>query len=501
VGGSVLQARRAGKSDAERRETPPDERATGEVVTIRRRTGAAEGEPAPAEAAPSRFLLKCLSGPNLGAEAVLPDGAFAIGSSDECDVVLSDRAVAAIHLRARAADDGITLLELPGIVLDEAGKTLTQGAVVPLLGLLLLGTTYVQIGQRDQPWPSVRAPQGLPASAAASPERPPAAEPDAPTAAPAPAAAAAPAPAAVAPLPLSAPQRGWRLPAAIAAGLLLLLLLVAGGAQLLGSGAEEEVAADPQPTLQQRAAALIADQGLDAGVAALAAQDGRVTIAGYVRTAQQRRQLMQAVRAAGLPVGIEVWAEDALAATARDDLGAAGFDLAVVPLGLGRFRLEGYVGTDDGLQRAIDGLRQDVAGIQELDNRVLTPSAAADALRQLLAQQGLADRLAVKAGPAGLAVAGSLTDPEIERWRAVAAAFAAAFGKSPRIEAVIAAKPVAADLPLRSIVVGPVSFITLADGRRYRVGDTVSGYRVDAIAVDHVALSRDGVGYIQEIGP
>jgi type III secretion system YscD/HrpQ family protein len=504
----VLQARRAGKSDAERRDAPPEERAGGEVVTIRRRPGGAEGGDPPAAGstspAPARFLLKCLSGPNLGAEAVLPDGAFAIGSSDECDVVLSDRAVAPVHLRARAGADGVTLLELPGIVLDESGKALAPGAVVPLLALLLLGTTYLQIGRGDQPWPAMRAPQELPSS----PEPPaaPAADPAAPPAAE-PVAAAAPvpeAPAVPAPLPLSRPpqRRGPPWVAIAAAALLLLVLLVAGGALLLASGSDEVAApAAPPPTLQQRAATLLADEGLDSGVAALAGHDGRVSIAGYVRTAEQRRRLVQAVRNAQLPVAIEVWSEDALAATAREELTAAGFDLRVVPVGLGRLRLQGYVGSDEGLQQAIEALRQDVAGIQGIDNRVLTPSAAAEALRQLLAQQGLGDRLAVKSGPGGLAVSGTLTEAEAGRWDQVAAAFAAAYGQAPRIMTAIATRPLSADLALRSIVVGPTSFVTLSDGKRYRTGDSVDGYRIDAIAANHVTLSRDGVRYMQEISP
>ncbi|MFO1058400.1 MAG: type III secretion system inner membrane ring subunit SctD [Dongiaceae bacterium] len=522
-GGSVLQARRAGKSDAERRDAASEERAGGEVVTIRRRPAGAEGGDPPAAAstspAPARFLLKCLSGPNLGAEAVLPEGEFTIGSSDDCDVVLSDRAVAALHLRARAGDDGVTLLELPGIVLDEAGKALAQGSVVPLLALLLLGTTYLQIGRRDQPWPSARAPQELPAAAEPAAPTPagdaaPATSPEASKveasnaeapkaeASKAEASMAAPEPeAARAPLPVSRPPRR-HLTVIVGAGLLLLLvLLVAVGAYLLGSAAEETVAAAPPPTLQERAATLLADEGLDSGVAALAAPDGRVSIAGYVRSAEQRRRLVQAVRSAKLPVGIEVWSEDTLAATAREELNAAGFDLAVTPLGLGRLRLQGYVGAADGLQRAIDGLRQDVAGIQDIENRVLTPVLAAEALRRLLAEQGLADRLTLKAGPGGLAVSGTLTDAEEPRWQAAAAAFTAAYGQAPRIMTAIATRPLSADLALRSIVVGPTSFITLGDGKRYRTGDSVSGYRVEAIAANQVTLSRDGVRYLQEIGP
>ncbi len=107
------------------------------------------------------YLLKILSGPNLGAEAILRDGAYIIGSDPECDLVISDVMVAPQHVRIDIKEDGPQYTRLADpLYLD--GKPIVETKSVGslhLYGVLTLGTTSFAIGEAGEPWPTLQTPE------------------------------------------------------------------------------------------------------------------------------------------------------------------------------------------------------------------------------------------------------------------------------------------------------------------------------------------------------
>ena len=48
-----------------------------------------------------RTLIKILTGPHAGAEALLDPGAYVLGADDVCDIILQDSGVAGRHMRLK----------------------------------------------------------------------------------------------------------------------------------------------------------------------------------------------------------------------------------------------------------------------------------------------------------------------------------------------------------------------------------------------------------------
>lgn len=99
-----------------------------------------------------RYLLKIFSGPHVGAEVVLAEGETTIGSSEDCDLVLDDRLVAAQHASVSIENDTITCKPLGDAVVLIDGKAIEPSTIRPFQ-YFTLGTTHVAVGPADKPWP------------------------------------------------------------------------------------------------------------------------------------------------------------------------------------------------------------------------------------------------------------------------------------------------------------------------------------------------------------
>jgi len=90
------------------------------------------------------FELRVLTGTHAGASVLLPEGGQVLGSSDDCDLILSDEGVLAQHARLEHQDDGSTVLRwldgnLPPLVIRPG-----EGAVV--------GPVRIAVEASGTPW-------------------------------------------------------------------------------------------------------------------------------------------------------------------------------------------------------------------------------------------------------------------------------------------------------------------------------------------------------------
>ena len=119
-----------------------------------------------------KFILKILQGANAGAEVALAEGNVTFGTSDRCDIVLADSALAEEAFALETTTDGVSLRLLP----DGEAKHLE-----PYRPVTEGGTTFA-IGVEGEPWrePPPPAPASAPDPAPA-PEVTPAPPPPAPS--------------------------------------------------------------------------------------------------------------------------------------------------------------------------------------------------------------------------------------------------------------------------------------------------------------------------------
>ena len=109
-------------------------------------------------------ILKVLSGLHTGAKASLTSGHYVIGSSDECDIILSDSGVADRHLRLDIAPGAVSISPLDGRTLVNGNNSVADGTVLDDFECVSLGNAVFAVGPADTPWPDIALPGAVPVS-------------------------------------------------------------------------------------------------------------------------------------------------------------------------------------------------------------------------------------------------------------------------------------------------------------------------------------------------
>ncbi len=107
----------------------------------------------------STTLLKILTGPHMGAEAVLESGDVLLGSDLECDIILMDAGIMPRHLLLRVShDDTVLVLPQEGDVLLKDVPVPAEGALLEHFCPLTMGGTVLCVGPAKRPWRSHELP-------------------------------------------------------------------------------------------------------------------------------------------------------------------------------------------------------------------------------------------------------------------------------------------------------------------------------------------------------
>ena len=105
----------------------------------------------------SQLLLRVLTGPNAGAEALLASGTTVLGTAETSDLVLADPAVAAAHVRILVDGDAATL-QIEDEPVRIADKTVTEQTIqLADYQVFRLGGSSCAIGRTNEDWPKFAA--------------------------------------------------------------------------------------------------------------------------------------------------------------------------------------------------------------------------------------------------------------------------------------------------------------------------------------------------------
>ncbi|MEO1524992.1 MAG: FHA domain-containing protein [Planctomycetota bacterium] len=102
-------------------------------------------------------LLKVFSGPHVGAEILLGEGAHSIGSGDSCDVILDDQLIDDHHATLMVAEGKTQLVAAPksSVVID--GQRIDQ-SVLESFEFFTIGNTHLAVGPAGGSWPKMDFP-------------------------------------------------------------------------------------------------------------------------------------------------------------------------------------------------------------------------------------------------------------------------------------------------------------------------------------------------------
>jgi type III secretion system YscD/HrpQ family protein len=452
-----------------------------------------------------RLILKVLTGPNAGAEALLGERTV-VGSAETDDIMIGDAALAPGHFTIELKSGAINLVvgDAP-LTLKSDAKAKGSYPVAPF-DLIKFGSTACAIGPEGAPWPAFSPSDLLPPAAPAPEPVPPAV-----VAAPAPVEAGATIEDAPKPAPPPGPRRS-RLPLIAAAGAVLLIVLGVGGFLLLNSSGDEAVLQVGQATQK-----IVDDQGAK-GVVVKHDDNGGVTVEGFVSTSEQQRRLRQALQAAGLPVKVKVVSLEQQASAVRTLAAAAGARLNVeADPDSGKLVLDGFLPEAGNVDTLLQNLRRDIADLRPIESHIVTAETVRAQVAERLRAAGLEGQATVDVAGNVVRIRGALAEDgrkaaarvanELnERWMGMAKVEDAttAAGAPVPVPARPAAVTVKASPPRAKFIIivgGKDGFVRDEAGRRYEVGDKLAdGEVIEEIRVEEVVTSRDGVRYRYTFG-
>ncbi|WP_159910915.1 type III secretion system inner membrane ring subunit SctD [Pantoea sp. 18069] len=456
--------------------------------------------PVPAEPLPD-IELRILSGCHQGASLALAAGELLrVGSEGDCEVLLSDCGLDAGAPLQVSWQGGRWFVLSP----QDQAQAGEDGAPVPpgfaLGAAALLGQVHATVCAAHLVWTAVETALALPPADAPVPQPAHEAAP-----AGAPQAAAAPPPR---PARRAAPPQRLRPLAAV--GVLAFVLLGVGWAvwrhapASAQADAASEMAAASQLSLQAQEKAIkeatlaiaLADPALRMRVVANAY--GGVTVSGWVDNAEQFDRLAQALSSLRPLPRLAVRTAQEVFDVLTDVGSAQGLSLRFAPMGAGKVQVRGVVVTPDMQQQTLAQLRARAPeGIEIIDGLRVASQQGPQVLRWLGAQGLTATQAHWDGEQLVLSVEVSPTQrPQLERLLAAAQTPLSDVPFLLRIQVVkepAAARRLSLDeagLPfaIRSVVGGAAPYVVLADGAKLQPGGARAGWRLAAIAPDHLVF-------------
>ena len=446
------------------------------------------------------WLLKILTGPHVGSEAVLSPGVYLLGRDEACDIILHDTSLEDKHFQLTVAADKIGLRILSkerqcyadGIAIDSDSIEVSPYQVIST------GTFFFALGSAQEAWPPIEllgVGRGFEQAEEETSEEP-MVNSDEQSALSSP------------PFSISMVwQRLWSNKwlanrsylsvsiALIGIGISLLFITFTGS-DVSRKGLESQTVEIDE---------LIADYVIDATVRTLS-KDGRkmLYIHGYTKTDEQRSAFMEALGKAEISAQTQLYSAERLRLavsiilsqfldTETDSVevtGVSGFP--------GKVMLSGYVEQSDVWERVLEMIKMDVPGLQDYDNRVRTMDDAVQAIRRMLSDQKLSDKVDVNTVEHTIYLSSrTLSESEQRRLTELSKNFQKDFGNSPQLAYEGKGEPqikkFEIDIAIQSISFGESPYLETLDGKRYIVGAVLDGnYIIKEINRMFILLSKDG---------
>ncbi len=461
--------------------------------------------------------LRTFSGPNIGAEVMLPEGAYIIGTDASCDIVFSDSSLAPRHaaLTIAAAQPGhnpqVRLNPLDGDVLLDDEPVPADGAGVQPGAAWWLGMTCLAWNRPYAPWEEIipRLPGQAFATTTTGAEAKETPQPGLGQTTEQPATSdnkfgAAPT------TSLPKQRRWWPW----AAGAICLLIV---GAMTFGwnsnSGSAEELAAQLRQSVREA--------GLDMVV--VSGDKDTISVSGTVSDEEERGKLWSMAQNLKHPVYIRVGVREDMAQAVTMKFNSRGIFPEVAFLGKGDImRVAAYVKDRQVEEAAFTSLSKDMPDLPPVERHIVHADVLKAAIERELASVKLSNvNLGLTAGRVELtetATAGSheilrVVMEKVEQNLGIPIAYTLITQDTPAGEEAQAqvteilvpggiapdmSKTAAGDTPfdglnVTGVTMTPMPFISLSDGQRvFEGGRLPGGHVLEAISLDNLTLSRGG---------
>lgn len=421
--------------------------------------------------------LRVLSGPQAGCRLPLGASTYRAGGGDACDVVLegmpADQIAFVIYVGQRAIG-----LEALSDQVRVGGRAVSQLIALTPGQVFEFGQWLFAVDDQEAPWPENPSAQSATAPDTHEDAIAPTTQAADVLATPAVTIVAEPSANAVTTAKSSRrPLPFWIIGLAATAAFLVCGVLVL--TMSLAPTPSVAAATPPRPVTDQLAA-LVARAGADIKVDKLEGERFRLT--GSVATREQKVALTRDARAIAPGVMIQVNADEDLEALARDALSLfpqSGVEMQ--SLRDGKLVIAGTLKEAKVRDQIVAALWDGVPGLKSIDAQVLADDEVLTELATQLTQANLSNRLAGAFDPANLAqliVQGALDDAARATWATVREHLQARFGsrldivEKFRAQGTVSLPVKATDSDVVAIVRGPIPYALLRDGSKRPLSTT-----------------------------
>ncbi len=483
------------------------------------------------------WALKILSGPHIGAEITLDPGTWTLGRHDECDLVLTDSALAERQFELSVSPEGVqvTCLAQGGHVYI-AGQPQPQTFSLAPHTVAMSGSLYFAIGQIGQPWPELNL-GGSPM--ATTP--PPAVTSDQSE----PGESSRPAQESEfdANIPMvddkvddgelktfdypeyseeitnrSSPSKfsqrlknvnllRWcqKHPLIVGGSAIgLFMSFLVGGFIWLWMMTDPENAA-PSISSAHKVERIIRQMDIP-NIELQKLPDGSIMISGYIADNTIKNLLQQALNTAKVPYSLKAIVMNEMRATAVSVLERYGFKQMSVELDTtpGSLILNGYAITPKEVSRISKLLKQEVHGLIAIIDQVQYQAIRMKTLRSMLKERNIFHQIRLFETPGKVALQGRLTDAaQGYHLKEVVQNFREKYKNQPKLEVnvtlpatdLVTMQP---QLDIKSISLGQIPYVILDNGEKYLRGAKLkNGYILEGINLEYLTLKlgRERIKY------
>lgn len=445
-----------------------------------------------------KYLLKILSGPHQGAEVALDEGELVIGSSQNCDLIISDTLVSGEHLKIVVTDTGASIVPLASPVYYN-GEEISKDEYFPVepFKFISVGSTHFIIGPVEGEWPALSA-ADIPNLTRLEKEVEAAEEKifeekeietlegeGGP-------------PVDLEPVPgseISGFEKIWKEKKnwIIGATCLVLLILLAVGIVFWKFKKSPEV---PEK---------VDEKAEIAKVIAITQFPQRFTIdekedfyyvKGWVSNNEEQNKIEESLRKLGPNIITELRSQDQAVENLKDFLNAnQATTVFVETIEPGKVRLYGYYGDDAAWDRVKESVLKDMPGLKLVKDDVWTPNKLYPVISEVLNASNVTEIVQLVPQIDGIILKGVVSKADIPKVKEAILQFQSKVGQTiPIKNQIIVAKPedLHLDLDMDSVIIGGGNaFIITKNGQRIFEGGVLKGaYHVEKISREGIILSK-----------
>ena len=447
------------------------------------------------------WLLKVLTGPHVGSEAILSPGVYVLGKDDNCDIILHDTSLVAQHFQLTLDADKIVLNILSKdhpCYLD--GEEIDSDSAIEIkpYNVISSGTFFFTLGAVDETWPPIellgvgRNFKKVNEQSTREEITKEATESNG---------VQSYSPILMAWKQLWGDHRSTNRAylsvgiALIGIGISLLLIV------LTTSDVPRKNLTTKETEINQLIETYVVDATLQTTFV-----DGQkmLYIQGYTKTKEQRDAFMEALAKAGISVQIQLYSSEklqyAISVILEQSIDPSSDQVVVSALtGFpGKVVLSGYVESRDVWEYVLDTIKTDVPGLQGYDDKVRTMDDAEHALGQMLAKQNLSDKVDINRVEHTIYLSShALNEAEQQKLTSISDDFREHFGNQPQLayheQGDPPIKRFGLDIAVQSISFGTSPYLETEDGKRYTIGATIDGgYTIKEINREFILLLKEG---------